>query len=55
MSIATDPFSLLFISCFLFGLLFLMVTALMGSLAHGHGLWHNVGHATGIDTVSHMI
>ena len=49
MLIATDPFSLLFIGCFLFGLLFLVVTALMGSLAHGQGLGHDVGHATGHD------
>jgi hypothetical protein len=60
MLIATDPFSLLFIGCFLFGLLFLLVTALMGSLAHGHGLGHDVGHATGHDighghAVSHDI
>lgn len=43
MLIATDPLSLLFIACFLFGLLFLVVTALLGSLG-GHG---QVGHAAG--------
>src|SRR6266496_1456872 len=39
--LATDPLSLLFIGCFLFGLLFLVVTALLGSIG-GHG----TGHAT---------
>ena len=39
---ATDPLSLLFIGCFLFGLLFLLVTTLLGNLGHsGHG---GVGH-----------
>lgn len=36
MLIATDPLSLTFITCFLFGLLFLVVTALLGSIGHGH-------------------
>ncbi|MFL5626941.1 MAG: hypothetical protein ACJ788_15265 [Ktedonobacteraceae bacterium] len=36
MLIATDPLSLVFIACFLFGLLFLLATALLGSLGHGH-------------------
>ncbi len=40
MLIATDPLSLVFIACFLFGLLFLLVTTLLGSLGHGH-----IGHA----------
>src|SRR5579862_4096475 len=40
MLIATDPLSLVFIACFLFGLLFLLVTAFMGNLGHGHGLGH---------------
>ena len=55
---ATDPLSLLFIGCFLFGLLFLLVTTLLGNLGHsGHiGLHHvgsiqgkelSVGHGTG--------
>jgi hypothetical protein len=41
--IANDPLSLLFIGCFLFGLLFLVVTTLLGNLGHsGHGgLDHN--------------
>ena len=40
MLIATDPLSLVFIACFLFGLLFLLVTTLLGSLGHAH-----IGHA----------
>lgn len=40
--IANDPLSLLFIGCFLFGLLFLVVTTLLGNLGHsGHG---GLGH-----------
>ncbi len=53
MPIATDPLSLVFIACFLFGLLFLVATTLMGSLGHGahtvhaiHGGTH-VGHIGG--------
>lgn len=45
MLIATDPLSLVFIACFLFGLLFLVAAALLGSLGHGHGMGHEVGHA----------
>lgn len=49
---ATDPLSLLFIGCFLFGLLFLLVTTLLGNLGHsGHGgpghhvdVAHHAGH-----------
>jgi hypothetical protein len=42
MLIATDPLSLLFIGCFLFGLLFLLVTTLLGNLGHsGHS---GIGH-----------
>ena len=48
---ATDPLSLLFIGCFLFGLLFLLITTLLGNLGHsGHGgLGHDadVGHHAG--------
>lgn len=49
MLIATDPLSLLFIACFLFGLLFLVVTALLGSIG-GHGL---PGHASGHAVAPH--
>lgn len=44
MLIATDPLSLLFIACFLFGLLFLLVTTLLGSLGHAH-IGHVGSHA----------
>jgi len=44
--LATDPLSLLFMACFLFGLLFLVVAALLGSIG-GHG----AGHTT---TVHHI-
>ena len=47
MHLATDPLSLLFIGCFLFGFLFLLVTALLGSF-HGAGMGHGAGgHAVG--------
>ena len=42
MPIATDPLSLVFIGCFLFGMLFLLVTAILGNL--GHGGTHSVAH-----------
>lgn len=42
MLIATDPLSLLFIGCFLFGLLFVLVSALLGNLGHGPG---HIAHA----------
>ena len=42
--LATDPLSLVFMACFLFGLLFLIVAALLGSVG-GHGAGHTVnGH-----------
>jgi hypothetical protein len=48
--IATDPLSLLFVACFLTGLVFFVVTALLGNLGHGiaHGATHNgsVVHTT---------
>ncbi len=40
--IATDPLSLLFIACFLTGLVFFIVTALLGNL--GHGITHSTTH-----------
>lgn len=58
MPIATDPLSLVFISCFLFGLLFLLVTALLGNLGHGHAGGH-VGthsvHVGGHASSSHVV
>jgi len=44
--IATDPLSLVFIACFLCGLLFFIVTALLGNL--GHGVAHGATHHTGL-------
>lgn len=60
--IHTDPLSLLFIASFLFGLLYLLITALSGSLGHGYGhdgVLHDSGHAathhvhTGLHPHSH--
>jgi len=42
MPIATDPLSLVFIACFLFGLLFLVIAALLGNFAHGTHSIHGV-------------
>src|SRR6266478_1516427 len=62
MPIATDPLSLFFVGCFLFGILFLIVTALLGNLGHGHGgthigahhaPMHLGGHVGGAHGVSH--
>ncbi len=60
MLIATDPLSLVFIACFLFGLLFLIVTAILGNLGHGathsvahHGPVHIGGHVGGAHSVGH--
>lgn len=47
----TDPLSLLFIACFLFGLLFLVVAALLGSVG-GHGGEH-IGGTHHIDVGGH--
>jgi hypothetical protein len=42
---ATDPLSLFFIGCFLFGLLFMLVTIVLGNLGHsGHAHTGHVGH-----------
>ena len=46
MPIATDPLSLVFIACFLFGLLFLVATTLMGSLGHGTNATHAIHGGT---------
>ncbi len=49
MPIATDPLSLVFFASFLFGLLFLVASALLGSVGHGtHGI--HGGHAVHIGT-----
>ncbi len=49
--IAPDPLSLVFIACFLVGLLFFIVTALLGNL--GHGSSHSPGHHTGVHMGHH--
>ena len=57
-----DPLSLVFLGCFLFGLLFFVVTALLGNLGHGHAIGHTAthqaplhvgGHASGVH-VTHV-
>jgi hypothetical protein len=51
--IATDPLSLVFIACFLFGLLFFIATALLGNLGHvtaHHGGLHISHHVSGVHT-----
>jgi len=47
MLIATDPLSLLFVFSFLFGLLFLFVTAFLGSIGQGHHIGGHHIHAGG--------
>src|SRR6266566_6436331 len=49
--IATDSLSLVFIACFLFGLLFFVITALLGNL--GHGATHSPGHHIGVHVGNH--
>jgi hypothetical protein len=44
MLIATDPLSLVFLACFLFGLLFLVGSAILGNLGHGGGADHAASH-----------
>ena len=51
MPIAVDPLSLVFIACFLFGLLFLVATTLMGSLGHGTHAAHSVHGGTHVGHV----
>ncbi len=48
MLIATDPLSLVFIACFLAGVLFLLVTSLLGNLGHGHAGIHSASHHGGV-------
>ena len=61
--IATDPLSVLFIVCFLIGLVYFIVAAFLGNLGHGfaHGAAHHVNighhgggiHTTGTHAVGH--
>ncbi|MFL5661245.1 MAG: hypothetical protein ACJ8BW_07820 [Ktedonobacteraceae bacterium] len=53
MLIATDPLSLVFIACFLFGLLFLLATSLLGSLGHGHTGVHGGSSHAGLHLGGH--
>ncbi len=48
--IATDPLSLLFLACFLIGLVYFIITALMGNL--GHGMTHHVAHSGAMHTTT---
>jgi hypothetical protein len=48
--IATDPLSLVFIFCFLVGLVFFIATALMGNL--GHGASHHVAHVAHVTHIA---
>jgi hypothetical protein len=53
MQIATDPLSLVFIACFLFGFLFFVLTAMLGSLGHGHIGSHAASHQAGFSGGEH--
>jgi len=66
MPIATDPLSLVFIACFLFGLLFLVAATLLGSFGHGTSTVHSidsgihmdhvdVGHNTHLVHIPHLV
>lgn len=48
--IATDPLSLLFIACFLTGLLFFVFTAILGNM--GHGVTHHVTNSGAMHTTT---
>lgn len=53
--IATDALSLVFIACFLIGLLYFVFTAILGNLGHGmtHHITHSgVAHTTATHTIS---
>jgi membrane protein implicated in regulation of membrane protease activity len=54
MLIATDPLSLVFIGCFTFGMLFLIVTALLGNLGHGHAGTHIAGQHDSLHVGGHV-
>ncbi len=51
MPIATDALSLVFIACFLFGLLFLVAATLLGSFGHGTSTVHGVHGGTHVGHV----
>src|SRR5260370_35021125 len=54
MLIATDPLSLVFIGCFTFGMLFLIVTALLGNLGQGHDGSHVAGQHGSLHVGDHV-
>src|SRR5436305_12386304 len=49
-----DPLSLVFLGCFLFGLLFFVVTALLGNLGHGHAVGHTATHQVPLHAGGHV-
>jgi len=53
MLIATDPLSLVFLACFLFGLLFLVGSAILGNLGHGGGASHGTSHHINLHVGGH--
>ena len=48
-----DPLSFVFLGCFLFGLLFFVVTALLGNLGHGHAIGHTATHHAPLHVSGH--
>ena len=61
--IATDPLSLVLVGCFLVGLIYFIVTALLGNLGHGtahathvgaHHVSVHTGHQAGIHAGAHV-
>jgi hypothetical protein len=53
MLIETDPLSLVFLACFLFGLLFLVGSAILGNLGHGGGASHAASHHINLHVGGH--
>ena len=54
MLIATDPLSLVFIGCFVFGVLFFVITALLGNLGQAHDGTHIATHHVSIHPGGHI-
>lgn len=55
MLITTDPLSLVFIGCFLFGMLFLLVTGVLGNLGHTDTSTHTIAHHSPVHIGGHSI
>jgi hypothetical protein len=55
MLIATDLLSLVFLACFLFGLLFLVGSAILGNLGHGAGADHAASHHFDLHVGGHAL